>query len=338
VQALPPVAEPAERDARPLALTDAVIGRLPGPREIWIIAWSLVAPLRPTLLFLILGFNVVTPRHATLADLYLTQVVFAYVVAIALFGTTALVRAARDLGPDLERLAVPDPSSTFRGITSRAGPILLTALIVAIATPSTSGAYGLAVALLDLPLLAVMTLPIMTFVWTYLMILAGLNRLGGAPLALNAFPADRSLGVGRVGGVGFTGLWLVVAAAVPALLVSGRDVTTFVLVAIVVVVSVGLFILSVSRLHRQMAAAKASYVALARRLVTEAYGSVEADTSLAALQERSAAIGLAQPLADRAEKILAWPIDERAIAFITVVVTGVATGVIVRLVFAAAGL
>jgi hypothetical protein len=323
---------------RLVALTDAVLERLAPPRLVWIVAWSLVAPLRPTVLFVILGFDAATPRHATLGDLFLTQAVFGYVVAVTLLGTTALVGAVRDLGPDLERLTVPDPATMFRGITSRAGPIALTLVVVAIASPSTYTAYGLGVAVVDLPLLALMTLPIMTFVWTYLTILPGLNRLGASTLSLTAFPADRSLGVGHVGAVGFTGLWLVFAAAMPALLVSGRDVTTFVLVAVVVVISVGLFVLSVTRLHRQMAAAKASYVALTRRLVEEAYGPITADTSLAALQDRAGALEIAQPLADRADRILAWPIDERAVAFITVVVTGVLTSVIVRLVFAAAGL
>jgi hypothetical protein len=328
-------------DERPHAvpLTEAILAALPGPRLAWFVLWPLVAPLRPTLLFLILGLEFTTQRHATLPELYGVQAVFAYVVLVALVGTAMLVNGVRRLPPVLERLGIdPDVTPVFRGLTSRLGPTILTLIVVAVATPSTYAGYGPVAALVDLPLLAIVALPIMTFVWTYLTILAGVGRLGGATLTLEAFPQDRSLGVGPIGSLTFTGLWLVFASAIPALLASGRDVTTFALVVVIVLVTVGLFVLSLARLHLQMAAAKRRYVELTRGLVAAAYAPVAADAALPTLQERAPTLGAAQALADRAERILEWPVDERAVAFIGVVVTGVLTSLVVRLVFAAAGL
>jgi hypothetical protein len=319
-------------------LTDVVLAGLPGPRRAWVVLWALVALLRPIALNLVLGGWLPSGR-ATFEDLFVTQAVFAYVVLVTLLGSALLADDVGRLGPVLDHLGVDAGiGGTFRGLGSRLAPIMLTAVVVAIATPSTYLNYGLVAALVDLPLLAIMTLPIMTFVWVYLVVLTGVNRLGAATLALDAFPEDRWLGLGPVGSVAFTGLWLVFGAAIPALFASGRDVATFVLVAVIVVVTVGLFVLSLVRLHGQMHAARQRYVAQTRALVAEAYAPITADATLATLQDRAATLGAAQALADRAERILDWPIDERAVAFITVVVTGVVTSLLVRLVLAAAGI
>jgi hypothetical protein len=319
-------------------LTEAVLAALPGPRWIWLLAWALVAPLRPTLLFVVLGFDISGSRHATLAEIFLVQAVFGYVVLVSLLGAALLVRTVHREEPAIERLANRATPSAFRGLVDRRAPLALTLLVVAISTPSTNASYGLAAAIVDLPLLAVMTLPIMTFVWTYVVVLAGAARLGGEALTLDAFPEDRALGVGPIGSVAFTGLWLVFAAAIPALLATGRDPSTFYLTAAIVLGSVALFVLSLVRLHGRMQAAKLRYLALTRALVAEAYAPVRNEPRLATVAQQAATLGAAQALADRAERILVWPVDERAVAFIGVVVTGVLTSVIVRLIFAAAGL
>jgi len=49
------------------------------------------------------------------------------------------------------------------------------------------------------------------------------------------------------------------------------------------------------------------------------------------------AVDYDRALMTRSEKILEWPIDERMVAWITVVVTGVATGLVVRLIVQAIG-
>lgn len=325
--------------SRGLPLTERVLRALPGPRAFWMIAWASMAPLRPLVLLVTLGFTGESARLGSPVDVFLSQGVFAYVILLALWGSRRLIEQVRSLTDAITDLAPAGTAArAFPHLTSVIGPIGLTAVVVAIATPSTALEFGVLVAVIDIPLLFLMILPIGTFLWTYLAILAGLHRLGQARLALDLFPQDRTLGLRPVGAVAFTGFWLVSAAAVPPLLLTGRDVMTFVLNVALVVVTVVLFILSLARLHGQMRAAKATVLAMAHGLVVEAYAPIRADTTLATVTEHASALSAAQALVDRAEKILEWPIDERTVAFMTVVVTGVCTSLVVRLVLLAAGI
>ena len=65
---------------------------------------------------------------------------------------------------------------------------------------------------------------------------------------------------------------------------------------------------------------------------------VRASTDLATLQANKTGLDAAQALAERAEKLLEWPIDDRMVAWMTVVVTGVATSLVVRFVLEAVGI
>jgi hypothetical protein len=223
-------------------------------------------------------------------------------------------------------------------MSSTVGPLgLATAIVVVPSFMSSFQHWGAAAALGDLPLVIVNSLPSMTFVWTYLVLLAGLNRLGRARLSLDPFPEDRSLGLGAVGSLALTGFWLVLLAAVPLAIVGRADLPTVVLSVAVIVATVGVFFLSMFRVHRQMSAAKQRYVAISRALFREAYEPVRAEPSLNVLEAQSSALRVAQSLVERAEHVQEWPIDERATAWVAVVITGVVTSLIVRLVLTAAG-
>jgi hypothetical protein len=331
------VSEPA-RAASVLPLTERVIQRLPGPRLLWVVAWALVGPLRPIALLVIPWLIGGAARPEGLVNAFVSQAIFGYVVLLALWASPRLVHRVTLLAPSLVTLAPGEPSARwFSRLTSVRGPLVLTAIAVAIATPTTALEFGTPVALVDAPLLAVMILPIMTFVWAYSTMLVGLDQLGQSELALDLFPQDRSLGLGPLGGVAVSGFWLLVAAGAPLLLLSGVDITTFATSVGVLLVTVLLFILSMLRLHSQMRAAKARYVAMAHALVAEAYGPMRTKADLETLQANSAALNAAQSLAERAERILEWPIDERMVASMTVVITGVVTSLVVRLVLEAIG-
>ena len=210
------------------------------------------------------------------------------------------------------------------------GPIALAALSVAFATPSTVAEFGSAVGLVDIPLLFVVTVPIMTFVWTYAAILVGLDRLGQSRLALDLFPQDRSLGLAPIGAAAISGFWLVVVAAAPILVLGASDLTTLALSVGLVLITVCLFVLSMLRLHAQMRAAKARYVAMTHGLVADAYAPAGPG---AGPRDAPGEFGRAQaPVIGRARRANPqWPIDERIVASITVVVTGVVS-LIVRVV------
>ena len=318
-----------------LPLTERVLRRLPGPRLLWIVAWALVAALRLVALVAMPSITGDGRNPADLAGAFIRegQGTLAYVVLVSLWGTAWLVRRITALAPAIDRL-VPAGSDAwpFTRLTSVRGPIALAALCVAFATPSTVAEFGSAVGLVDIPLLFVVTVPIMTFVWTYAAILVGLDRLGQSRLALDPFPQDRSLGLAPIGAAAISGFWLVVVAAAPILVLGASDLTTLALSVGLVLITVCLFVLSMLRLHAQMRAAKARYVAMTHGLVADAYAPVRTSTDLATLQANSAALNAAQSLAERAERILEWPIDERMIASMTVVVTGVVTSLIVRVV------
>jgi hypothetical protein len=323
-----------------LPLTERVLRRLPGPRVAWMVAWALVAPFRLVALLAVLTMTGDARSPAEIANAFLRegQATFGYVVLVALWGTPRLVRRVTALAPAIDRLVPAGPDAwPFARLTSERGPVALAALSVALATPSTIAEFGPAVGLVDIPLLFVVTLPIMTFLWTYGAILVGLDRLGQSRLALDLFPQDRSLGLSPVGGAAIAGFWLVIVAAAPLLILGTSDLTTLAMSVGIVLIAVCLFVLSMVRLHGQMRTAKTHYLAMTRTLVAEAYAPVRTSADLSTLQTNSAALNAAQSLAERAERILEWPIDERMIASMTVVVTGVVTSLIVRVVLDALG-
>ena len=50
-----PAARPDGKSDVPL--TERLLRRLPGPRPVWVVAWSLIAPLRPVVLLVVLGLT-----------------------------------------------------------------------------------------------------------------------------------------------------------------------------------------------------------------------------------------------------------------------------------------
>jgi hypothetical protein len=318
-------------------LTERVFDRLGPPRWLWIVLWGL-APLAQ-IPIVIAVFNLSGKSTRSVPTLVIPQAVLAYVVILLLWGLGRLMRQARDLQTTLRRLtAGQDEPDTMPGIASVAGPILMTGALAVVSTAATWISAGPLLALADLPLLALTVLPIMTFVHTYLALLMGLDRLGRHRLALDPFPHDRSLGLGPVGALAFTGFWLVFAAAIPIILSSsGSDLTVLESYA-VLAVSVAVFFLSMWRLHRQMAAAKARYLHQTRDLYAAAYEPVRVSGTLETLQAQAPVLGAAQALEERAASILTWPISDQLMGIIIFVVAGVASGIIVRFAFLAAKL
>jgi hypothetical protein len=328
----------ATSESSPQPLTERILAAMPGPRLAWAVVWALVAVLRLGALLLIVNVTGIAVESQTSVSSALGQAVFGYVVVVALVGTPILVRRIHELDPVLESIAPSRPAASWFGrMTSAAGPILLVAIAVAASLPSTLAEFGVVVAVMDVVLLGVLLLPIMTFVWAYGTLLVGLDRLGGADLRLDDFPQDRGLGLGSLGSVAMTGFWTLVLAATPVLVFAGSDLTTFGTSVTTLTVVVALFVVSMLRLHGQMRAAKARYVAMTRGLVADAYGPVRDSTDLATLQANKTGLDAAQALAERAEKLLEWPIDDRMVAWMTVVVTGVATSLVVRFVLETVG-
>ena len=186
-------------------------------------------------------------------------------------------------------------------------------------------------------MLLIYLLPILGFLWVYVSSLVDINRLGALPLALDVFPQDRTLGLDKIGGLAATGLAIVLLAALPVLLAGSDEPVTFGISLAIVALAVGAFILSVWRLHRHVVAAKARYVALARRIYANAYAPIRQDPSVRSMTQQANALQIAQSLEGRAHDLVTWPFDEGTIRFMAVVVAGVVTSLVVSALFAAVG-
>ena len=324
----------------PLALgtpiTERLLRRLPGPRNVLITLWAAGVMVTP---FVLAGAKSLTGRSAdfnTLGELA-PQAILTYVVALLLHGVARLVDRATALRPEVERLTNEErQSGSSASGWDLAGPAALTSVVVLVVSWSSWGINGVLPTMVVLPFLALAVLPVMTFVWTYIQLLIGLDRLGRARLALQPFPQDPGLGLGVVGSLAFGGFVLLIAAAVPTLLATTRNPTTFVIVVVILTVNVPIFFLSMWRLHSQMSGAKARHVSEARALYAAAFEPLRSNASVAVLRRQASVLEAARALEERAERIQAWPINEGLMAIMGFIVAGVTSGIVVRLIVVAA--
>jgi hypothetical protein len=319
-----------------LPLTEVVLDRLGPPWVLWSIAWALTALLAPVALLSILAVRGELARVPSISNLVIPQATVAYAAVLCLFGVRRLSSGARALEPDLRRLtgdrgeiyAVP------RNVTL-AAPLVLTVVISIVNSVGSVDRYGITPSLVVVPLAAISLVPVMTFAWTYLELLIGLDRLGREPLALEQFPGDRSLGLSGVGSLAFSGFVILFAAAIPIFVTSSTNVTTVAASVTIVGVIVVVFFLSMWRLHEQMVAARRGVLRETRRLVAEAYAPFRTAANVGDLEAQAPVLVAAQGLEERAERLLAWPVDEAMTAWVAVIATGVVTSLIVRIVLAA---
>lgn len=330
-------ASPPRRDAvRPLS--ERILVSLGRPRMLWTVAWSAVALVSP---FAFAAGASISDRPLgieALTNLLVTQVAIAYACFVLLVGTGVLARRAGTLSQELAALESDGAHvDLFGRADSRAGPILLTIAVTAIVSAGGAMTYGALGPLASLPFLFVYLVPILTFVWVYVTILVGLNRVGRHPLTLTGFPEDRTLGLRSIGTLASAGLGFLLIAAAPVLIAAGDEPVTLAIGLGIVGIALAAFVASMWPLHQQMARAKERYVASTRRLYADAYAPMMEDASQATLEAQSGALGAARSLDERAQSLQTWPIDEGTLRFVAVIVSGVVTSLVVRAVFAALG-
>jgi hypothetical protein len=169
-------------------------------------------------------------------------------------------------------------------------------------------------------------------------VLFSVDRLGRRALALDPFPQDRTLGLRPVGSLVFTGFAIFAGASMLFLLFVAHYLTDIVIGISVFAFGICSFVLSMWRVHRQMAAAKKPYLDRARALYAEAYQPLRTDPTLTTLNKQAPLLGAAEGLEKRAESIFEWPIDDGMVRWLAVITTGVLTSLVVRGVFALFGL
>jgi hypothetical protein len=293
-------------------LTERLLRALPGPAWLWIAGWFVIAAVRPRIVSVLVGALGDDQAAAVLSDRDLSEhVVAGATVALCFVGTRLLLLRAQ-----AAIAAGKQPDTLISGMGSIAGPVALSAVLTLAWEITIYGAFPLVVNLIDGPLLFLILLPIATFVWSYGAVLVGLGRLGRRSLNLKAFPADRSLGLRPVGDLALAGFAVYSAALLLYIAFLVQTTVDIIIGAALLVFGVTTFMLSMWRLHEQMVAAKANYVATARELYAQAFEPLRATVSLDALQERAGHLGAAAALEGRAESIQEWPIDERATRFL----------------------
>jgi hypothetical protein len=334
-----PDGESSQQGGLMTPVTERVLRRLGRPRLLWIVLWSLDALVTPVVFTTAIALSGHDLAPSDRLNLVTTQAVLAVACFILLLGTGVLARQAARARQSVTPLVTSGTGGDLFGrIGSVRGPAILTALIVVITSLGGLLRYGPIPPLATLVPATIYLLPIMTFVWVYLIILSDIDRFGRQPLAIaSTYPQDRTLGLGRIGSVASSGLGLLILAAVPIMLIAADEPVTLGIDLAIVALTVAVFVLSMSRLHRQMSAVKEGHVADARRLYAEAYLPIRQRGDVASLEAQSSALNVAQSLEERAHNMTTWPLDEGTLRFIAVVVTGVVTSVIVRGMFAALG-
>jgi hypothetical protein len=335
----PPAPAPTPLPAPGLEpITERILRALPGSRSVWILIWSGLALLTPLIFSSVVRLSGRPFPPDTFADAAWTQAGLAWASLVLLWGSGRLAAEATSTRDELaESGRIEVPERLFGAVGRVDGPLLLTVVVVAITVTQNAMAYGPVPPLATLALSIAYMLPIMTFIWVYVAILTDINRLGELPVVLDRFPQDRTMGLAHVGSLASTGIGLVLVAAVPVLLAGSDEPGTLAISLTLVIGVVAVYALSMWRLHRQMAAAKARYVTQARQLYADAYAAIRARPDVETLDASSSALSVAQSLDERAAGLPTWPIDEWTARFVAVLITGVLTSLIVRALFAAIG-
>ena len=323
-------------------LTDRILAIFPGSRWIWIVLWSLLAV--PLTYFLLRVAQAVEPSNETLAGGQpgiWESAAIVNATFLSLWGAHKLAGDLDRTGPAIARLTLdggPNADRPIRGMGSILGPIALTLTLVGLDAVLTGLEYGWRIALANFPISFVVELPLLTFFWTYASLLVGLNRLGRHKLRLEDTPGDRTLGLRPVGHLAFTGFWIFSVGFAPILVVTATSTPTLVLNLVFFLIGFALFLLSLSRLHQQMAEAKRKHLELARQLYADSYAPLVRSPRVRTLQAQTSLLSAAESLEKRCASIQEWPFDEALTGRIAIIVTTVVATVVGRIVLNAIGL
>lgn len=324
------------RRLRPV--TERILARLPGPRVLWVAIWALVPWLNA-------GANLLLETGARSAVweqrralVILNYAALSLAIVITLWGTERIARRLDALRPTTSDMVEATASGPFRELNSVVVPLIAAAITAIAFALSAFSDDGWISAILRGATWLLLGIPLWTFLWAYVSLQLGLDRLGRERLPADAARVDPYVGLRPLGGVAFTGLWMLLAWLVPVLLTGLPDIVGVAIGVAVLAGAIALFFLSLFRLHRQMVEVKASEIAIARQLYAQAYEPVQTARTPEVLEQQRGLLGAADALEKRALAIHEWPIDEGTLARVLTVATSVVAISVARLILDPLGL
>lgn len=320
-------------------LTERILAVLPGPRSAWVAVWALV-PWMNLALATAIGSLAPAGSGVPLAEV-LNRAAVTIAILLSLWGAATIAAELRTVQPALTEMVDEDERDVarlFRGIDSVVGPLILVVAVALILPLDEAQRGDPAGAVLQAGTWLVFGIPICTAVWAYVVLQAGLNRLGAGQVSLQGYNGDRSLGLLPIGRLAFTGFWMLVGTVAPLVVTSFADRPTQIVGIAVLIAAIALLFVSLRRVHRQMAAVRQQEIARAMALYQKAYRELRDRPSLDALNRQAALLKAAEDLERRAEHIRAWPFAEGTFTWVLAIALGSTATIIARLLLSTAGL
>jgi hypothetical protein len=329
-----PVETTRVADSQPL--TERILPQAGLSRWLAIVVWSLVPMLRLVVVAALVAAAGLVAGPGTYTGAHLSGALLnTYLLVVVLIGIRPIARRVGAIallgGHSTERVAALQASVLV--------PILI-ALLLTVTTESvqlsdfsasaiTSNPIPFAIAFLGT---FVMRVPEGVAFWVFVVALLTVAALGRQPVP-GSFPEDRSLGLKAVGQMLTTLLFLYIVILGPSLLFGTS--TLIGLISILALMGLGLaaMLVAVWAMHMRMAAERAAAVGAARAQYAVAYRAARANPTDDATRRLQAT----RLLLDGAESIHEWPFDDRTQRIAGLLLSGVITGVVVRLVLIALG-
>jgi hypothetical protein len=173
-------------------------------------------------------------------------------------------------------------------------------------------------------------IPQATAFWTVVVALTAIAAIDRLP---GTFPEDRSLGLTPVGTLLTSIVVLLAAAFIPSFLFGTESPTDLVSIVLVFVLAMAALLFAVWRVHLLMGAERERIVAAARGRYAPVYRS----TLEGKPDPKAPSMSTVDALVKGAESIQPWPLDEGMLRVLAIVLTGVTTGIIIRLILFALG-
>jgi hypothetical protein len=323
--------------ANPEPLTERILPRAGLARWLAILAWCSVPIVRLAAFALLLAGSGLADDPWNVFDGRIQGVLLnVYILAIVLIGTRPVAERLNAIGrlggQSTERVASLQASATAT---------LAIALFLTVTTESLQFSEFDASAIASAPLPFVvsfagtflMRVPQSAAFWVSVVALLTVAELGRQPVP-GTFPEDRSLGLKSVGQLLTTILFLYVVLFTPTFLLGTSTLVGLITILALFALGLTAMLFAVWAMHKRMAAERKAAIDAARAQFAEAYRAARATAS----EANARRLEITRMLLDGAESIHEWPFDDRTQRIVGLLLSGVVTGVVVRLVIFSLGI